>query len=97
MKMNNAELWQQFKLSQSPILKKQIILNYVNLVHYVIHHSKFAINSILDERDYFQYGIEAVSYTHLRAHETVLDIVCRLLLEKKRNEAHARTRGQETG
>ena len=26
---------------------------------------------------------EAVSYTHLRAHETVLDIVCRLLLEKK--------------
>src|SRR5664280_589366 len=24
----------------------------------------------------------AVSYTHLRAHETVLDIVCRLLLEK---------------
>src|SRR5664280_1805976 len=25
----------------------------------------------------------AVSYTHLRAHETVLDIVCRLLLEQK--------------
>ena len=25
---------------------------------------------------------KAVSYTHLRAHETVLDIVCRLLLEK---------------
>src|SRR5665811_97773 len=27
--------------------------------------------------------LEAVSYTHLRAHETVLDLVCRLLLEKK--------------
>ena len=27
----------------------------------------------------------AVSYTHLRAHETVLDLVCRLLLEKKNN------------
>ena len=26
-----------------------------------------------------------VSYTHLRAHETVLDLVCRLLLEKKIN------------
>ena len=25
----------------------------------------------------------AVSYTHLRAHETVLDLVCRLLLEQK--------------
>ena len=29
-------------------------------------------------------GIQAVSYTHLRAHETVLDLVCRLLLEKKK-------------
>ena len=28
-------------------------------------------------------AITAVSYTHLRAHETVLDLVCRLLLEKK--------------
>ena len=28
----------------------------------------------------------AVSYTHLRAHETVLDLVCRLLLEKKNQE-----------
>ena len=26
---------------------------------------------------------EAVSYTHLRAHETVLDLACRLLLVKK--------------
>ena len=30
--------------------------------------------------------IDAVSYTHLRAHETVLDLVCRLLLEKKKNK-----------
>ena len=29
--------------------------------------------------------VAAVSYTHLRAHETVLDLVCRLLLEKKKN------------
>ena len=27
--------------------------------------------------------LAAVSYTHLRAHETVLDLECRLLLEKK--------------
>ena len=27
-----------------------------------------------------------VSYTHLRAHETVLDLVCRLLLEKKQKK-----------
>ena len=30
-------------------------------------------------------GTGSVSYTHLRAHETVLDLVCRLLLEKKKN------------
>ena len=28
---------------------------------------------------------KAVSYTHLRANETVLDLVCRLLLEKNKN------------
>ena len=33
-----------------------------------------------------------VSYTHLRAHETVLDLVCRLLLEKKKTtQQHYRT------
>src|SRR5664280_3545306 len=30
--------------------------------------------------------LDAVSYTHLRAHETVLDLVCRLLLEKKKKK-----------
>ena len=33
----------------------------------------------------------SVSYTHLRAHETVLDLVCRLLLEKKNNTTHTNT------
>ena len=31
---------------------------------------------------------DPVSYTHLRAHETVLDLVCRLLLEKKTPHNH---------
>ena len=31
-------------------------------------------------------GYGPVSYTHLRAHETVLDLVCRLLLEKKKGK-----------
>ena len=34
------------------------------------------------------YGWIPVSYTHLRAHETVLDLVCRLLLEKKQDLLH---------
>ena len=32
-----------------------------------------------------------VSYTHLRAHETVLDLVCRLLLEKKKKITNSNT------
>ena len=41
-----------------------------------------------DLLDYFaiekDWTIEAVSYTHLRAHETLRYLVCRLLLEKKK-------------
>ena len=41
----------------------------------------------LDRRkNWSRYGDEAVSYTHLRAHETRHDLVCRLLLEKKKNK-----------
>ena len=32
------------------------------------------------------HAITPVSYTHLRAHETVLDLVCRLLLEKNTDQ-----------
>eukprot|EP00656_Telonema_subtile_P013468 TRINITY_DN16842_c0_g1_i2.p1 TRINITY_DN16842_c0_g1~~TRINITY_DN16842_c0_g1_i2.p1 ORF type:complete len:301 (+),score=43.23 TRINITY_DN16842_c0_g1_i2:198-1100(+) len=39
-------------------------------------------NSVLTS-EYMQ-SAQPVSYTHLRAHETVLDLVCRLLLEKKK-------------
>ena len=45
------------------------ILNLLDKVYY----------SLLIERR----NSRAVSYTHLRAHETVLDLVCSLLLEKK--------------
>ena len=42
----------------------------------------------------------SVSYTHLRAHETVLDLVCRLLLEKKKKhtieEATTQNHAQHT-
>ena len=34
----------------------------------------------------FAASLGAVSYTHLRAHETREDLVCRLLLEKKKKE-----------
>ena len=37
-------------------------------------------------------GQQPVSYTHLRAHETVLDLVCRLLLEKKNQSTDTPTK-----
>ena len=41
--------------------------------------------------------VGAVSYTHLRAHETRHDLVCRLLLEKKKeikkNTEHRKQKG----
>ena len=43
------------------------------------HSAEHAIQEYLE--------ITAVSYTHLRAHETVLDLVCRLLLEKKQTKS----------
>src|SRR5660397_261794 len=45
----------------------------------------------LGERNvYFGTGSDPVSYTHLRAHETKANLVCRLLLEKKKNHTHNR-------
>ena len=41
-------------------------------------------------------NLAAVSYTHLRAHETVLDLVCRLLLEKKKKTLKKPTKYRTT-
>ncbi|HUX60653.1 MAG TPA: sigma-70 family RNA polymerase sigma factor [Ignavibacteriaceae bacterium] len=59
--MDTATLWDEFKTTPTASLKKQIVMNYVKLVHYVIHHSKFINLEILDDRDYFQFGIEGLS------------------------------------
>ena len=44
----------------------------------VLHMRKLLKTSLED--------LDPVSYTHLRAHETVLDLVCRLLLETKKQK-----------
>lgn len=59
--MNNQELWHKYKKSPSSAIKKQIIQNYINLVHYVVHKFRFTPNNILDEQDYFQFGIEGLN------------------------------------
>jgi RNA polymerase sigma factor for flagellar operon FliA len=59
--MNISVLWSQYKAAPSEELKKKITLNYLKLVHYVIHNNKFLNFDILDDRDYFQFGIEGLS------------------------------------
>ncbi len=59
--MNNSQLWSDYKSSPNAMLKKQIMENYTRLVHYVIHKSKFMNLEILDDRDYFQFGVEGLS------------------------------------
>ena len=46
--------------------------------------SHFFAGALLLLKQQLSNEMNPVSYTHLRAHETVLDIVCRLLLEKKK-------------
>ena len=59
-----------------------IALTFDTLIHL---HLPLNLESIrFVHRENPLHYIIAVSYTHLRAHETVLDLVCRLLLETKK-------------
>ena len=49
-----------------------------------IFGTPFDAGGVTRRRPFHSYTMKPVSYTHLRAHETVLDLVCRLLLEKKK-------------
>ena len=68
-----------FDGSESKMLSKvTIYLRLFLLLSWM--HCVFAVLS-------FNQCTITVSYTHLRAHETEADLVCRLLLEKKKEEA----------
>ena len=59
--MDNTTLWTEYKVEPTSGLKKQIMVNYTNLVHYVIHNSKFMNLNVVEEKDYFQFGVEGLS------------------------------------
>ena len=56
----------------------------VNAKRYLIKENKALDFRLLKSGKTGNIKYNPVSYTHLRAHETVLDLVCRLLLEKKK-------------
>ena len=66
-------------VSTNIMLKIYIITNF-HMLHY------FDINTciVTTVSGVKQHSYAAVSYTHLRAHETRGNLVCRLLLEKKK-------------
>ena len=68
----------------SDVYKRQTI--GASATHYIQYGSWNGQGNINVRIDNNSDGSMAVSYTHLRAHETVLDLVCRLLLEKKKNK-----------
>ncbi len=59
--MNSNTLWGAYKSNPDSAIKQQIMLQYTNLVHYVIQHSRFIAQAVVDEDDYFQFGIEGLS------------------------------------
>jgi RNA polymerase sigma factor for flagellar operon FliA len=59
--MTNQVLWTNYKQKPMPEIKKQIIGSYTNLVHYVIHNFKFMKLNVVEEKDYFQFGVEGLS------------------------------------
>mgnify|MGYP003378058082 CR=1 FL=1 len=60
-------------------------------VHYLINKGDGSFEDVSEKAGLNKYpgGLMTVSYTHLRAHETVLDLVCRLLLEKKKTKTYS--------
>src|SRR5665811_1907031 len=64
-------------LSDQEIDIQQILDNNLFTTDYMLDDLQKSLNSTEMARRKFR-DIAAVSYTHLRAHETVLDLVCRL-------------------
>eukprot|EP01017_Pseudomicrothorax_dubius_P038172 TRINITY_DN5682_c0_g1_i12.p1 TRINITY_DN5682_c0_g1~~TRINITY_DN5682_c0_g1_i12.p1 ORF type:complete len:411 (-),score=92.69 TRINITY_DN5682_c0_g1_i12:10-1242(-) len=54
---------------------------------------KFGPRPMKDIKRELKQALETVSYTHLRAHETGRNLVCRLLLEKKKRYLESDSRG----
>ena len=76
------------RCGQTEELRKQA--PFKQFIHYVDPSTRFANIPLIADVLGNAYTPEAVSYTHLRAHETVLDLVCRLLLEKKKSNSRHR-------
>jgi len=58
-------------------------------IYRIVDNTAKAVNL---PKKFSPHRIRPVSYTHLRAHETKANLVCRLLLEKKKKTTQTNTR-----
>ena len=87
VKADGPKILNAFKVAWT-IAATEMIIRYgnINLVRPIVSSIFPGTSANFEAKMYLTIGsAKAVSYTHLRAHETVLDLVCRLLLEKKNN------------
>ena len=76
--------------TNSKVVKKILDLDIVDYWAMDVKYEKeIYIQNLKDKIGYDE--IETVSYTHLRAHEAVLDLVCRLLLDNKKRSLITRS------
>jgi RNA polymerase sigma factor for flagellar operon FliA len=55
--MTTAMLWKEYKKSKSSNLKAALIKQYLRLVYYVIHRTELKGANLLNEQDFYQFGI----------------------------------------
>src|SRR5450756_1932765 len=74
------------RISENAYNKRRLVEEYSVLRGDITTADGEVVAKSVDTGEQYRYQREypfAVSYTHLRAHETRHDLVCRLLLEKK--------------
>src|SRR5659263_725811 len=87
-----TEIWIFPKGKPSPLYKNQVKeSHFADLMQHTIFHILTTFMPINLAHYY-----TTVSYTHLRAHETRHDLVCRLLLEKKKKKYEIRKKKKHT-
>ena len=63
--MNNLELWSAYAADKTPMNQKKLVFAYINLVHYVIHHSDFSVKKVADEKNFFELGTKELNLFEL--------------------------------
>ena len=85
--MNQDYLYNNFEGLWSVLLEKYFLVVWEDFSKALVSKDyirfRYQVRHEIGSGFGFGSGPITVSYTHLRAHETVLEIVCRLLLEKK--------------